>query len=147
MLDYSINQQRKWVFLVAQELKNFLEMQETWVQSLGWEVPLEENMATHFSVLAWRIPMDRGSWLATVHGWGHKDLDTTDQLSTHFYIKWLSARLWLGRKTEAGRRLYLCQSPCVQIPENQALLLHRTAKVSPFLSKSKHCNAQKVRRN
>ena len=44
MLDYSINQQRKWVFLVAQELKNFLEMQETQVQSLGWEDPLEEEM-------------------------------------------------------------------------------------------------------
>ena len=43
-------------------------MQETWVQSLGWEDPLEEGMATHFSILAWRIPMDRGAWWATVHG-------------------------------------------------------------------------------
>ena len=32
------------------------ETQETWVQSLGWEDPLEEEMATHFSILAWRIP-------------------------------------------------------------------------------------------
>ena len=37
------------------------------VQSLGWEDPLEEGMATHSSVLAWRIPMDRGAWSATVH--------------------------------------------------------------------------------
>ena len=37
------------------------------VQSMGWEDPLEEGMATHSSVLAWRIPMDRGAWRATVH--------------------------------------------------------------------------------
>ena len=43
-------------------------MQETWVQSLGWEDSLQEGMATHSSILAWRIPMDRGVWLATVHG-------------------------------------------------------------------------------
>jgi len=35
--------------------------------TLGWEDPLEEGMATHSSILAWRIPMDRGAWLATVH--------------------------------------------------------------------------------
>ena len=39
-------------------------MQETWVQSLGWEDPLEEGTATHSSVLAWKIPMDRGAWRA-----------------------------------------------------------------------------------
>ena len=43
-------------------------MQDIWVQSLGWEDPLEEGMATHSSILAWRIPMDRGAWRATVHG-------------------------------------------------------------------------------
>ena len=43
-------------------------MQETWVQSLGWEDPLEEGMATHSNILAWRIPMDREAWRATVHG-------------------------------------------------------------------------------
>ena len=35
---------------------------------LGWEDPWEEGMATHCSILAWRIPMDRGAWWATVHG-------------------------------------------------------------------------------
>ena len=35
---------------------------------LGWEDPLEEGMATHSSILAWRIPMDRGTWRPTVHG-------------------------------------------------------------------------------
>ena len=41
-------------------------VQETGVQSLGWEDPLEEGMATRSSILAWRIPMDRGAWQATV---------------------------------------------------------------------------------
>ena len=39
-----------------QMAKNPLAMQETWVQSLGWEDPLEKGMATHSSILAWRIP-------------------------------------------------------------------------------------------
>ena len=43
-------------------------MQETWVPSLSWEDPLEGGMATHSSILAWRIPMDRGTWGAAVHG-------------------------------------------------------------------------------
>ena len=45
-----------------------LETQETQVRPLGQEDPLEEGMETHSSVLAWRIPMDRGAWWATVHG-------------------------------------------------------------------------------
>ena len=49
-------------------VKNLPAMQETWVISLGWEDPQEENMATHSSILACRIPMDRGDWQATVHG-------------------------------------------------------------------------------
>jgi len=49
-------------------VKNLPAMRETRVRSLGWEDPLEEGMATHFSILAWRIPMDRGAWRATVHG-------------------------------------------------------------------------------
>ena len=52
--------------LVAQMVKNPPAMQETWVQSLSWEDPLEESMATH-SILAWTIPMDRRAWWATVH--------------------------------------------------------------------------------
>jgi len=41
---------------VAQTINNLPAMQETWVQSLGWEDPLEKGMATHSSILAWRIP-------------------------------------------------------------------------------------------
>ena len=57
-----------WASLVAQIVKNLPGMQETWVQSLGWEDLLEEGMATHTSILAWRILMDRGAWQATVYG-------------------------------------------------------------------------------
>ena len=48
-------------------VENLPAMQEAQVRSLGWEDPLEEGMATHSSILAWRIPMDRGTWWATVH--------------------------------------------------------------------------------
>ena len=48
-------------------VKNLPAMQEMQVQSLGWEDPLEEGMATHSSILAWRIPEDRGVWHAAVH--------------------------------------------------------------------------------
>ena len=57
-----------WASPVAQMVKNPPAMWETWVRSLGWEDPLEEGMATHSSILAWRIPMDRGAWWGTVHG-------------------------------------------------------------------------------
>ena len=43
-------------------------MWETWVRSLGREDPLEEGMTTHSSILAWRIPVNRGAWWATVQG-------------------------------------------------------------------------------
>ena len=49
-------------------VKNPPARQEIWVRYLGWEDILEETMATHSSILAWRIPMDRGAWRATVHG-------------------------------------------------------------------------------
>ena len=62
-------------------VKNLSAMHETWVPSLGWEDPLEEGMATHSSILAWRIPLDRGAWQATVHG-VRKESDRTEQLST-----------------------------------------------------------------
>ena len=53
---------------MAQTVKNPPAMQETWVRSLGREDPLEEGMATHSSILAWRIPMDRGASQATILG-------------------------------------------------------------------------------
>ena len=54
--------------LLAQLVKNLPAIPETWVLSLGWEDPLKEGMATHSSILAWRIPTAGGAWQATVHG-------------------------------------------------------------------------------
>ena len=62
--------------LVAQMAKNLPAIWETQVWSLGWEHPLEEGMATHSSVFAWRILVDRG---------GHKESDMTEQLSTQHW--------------------------------------------------------------
>ena len=45
-----------WAYLVAQRLQRLPAMSETWVRSLGWEDSLEKEMATHSSILAWRIP-------------------------------------------------------------------------------------------
>ena len=57
--------------------KNAAVIQEIWVQSLGWKDPLEKGIATHSSILAWRIPMDRGAWDGYIL-WGHKQSDTTE---------------------------------------------------------------------
>ena len=64
--------QYSWASLVAQIVKNLLAMPETWVLSLGWEDILEKRQATHFSILAWRIP-----WTV----WGCKESDMTERLS------------------------------------------------------------------
>ena len=58
-------------------VKNLPVIWEMWVRSLGREDPLEEGMATHSSILAWRIPMDREASWATVP-WGLKESDTTE---------------------------------------------------------------------
>ena len=61
---------------MVQTVKNLPTMRETWVRSLGWEDPLEEGMATHSIIPAWRILIDRGAWRATVHG--VRELDMTE---------------------------------------------------------------------
>ena len=61
--------QNRLVYLVAHMVKNLPAIQETWVQSLSQEDPLEKGMATHSSLLAWRIPWtEGGAWWAIVHG-------------------------------------------------------------------------------
>ena len=62
---------------LAQQAKNLPAMQEMWVRSLGWEVPLEEGMATHSSILAWRMPWTEEPGHSS-QGW--KELDTTATL-------------------------------------------------------------------
>ena len=54
-------------FLGGSDAKNPPAMWKTWVRSLDWKDSLEEGTATHTSILAWRIPMDRGTWQAAVH--------------------------------------------------------------------------------
>ena len=70
----------RWqAFLIAQKVKNPPAMQETPVWSLGWEDPLEKEMAAHFSTLAWKIP-----WTEEHVGyspWGRKESDTTERLN------------------------------------------------------------------
>ena len=81
--------------LVAQMVKNLPAMQETWVWALGWEDQLEKGMATHCSVLAWRIP-----WTEEPDGlqyMGHKELDMT---------KWL---------TYMHVQVYVCMYVCVSM--------------------------------
>ena len=77
-------------FPVAQMVKNTSTIRETWVRSLGWEDPLEEVMANHSNILAWRIPTDRGAWRAIVHGvtksWTR--LSDKAQLSTSLKDTW-----------------------------------------------------------
>ena len=57
-------------------VKNLPAMQETQIQSLGWEVPLEKEMATHSNILAWRIPWTEEP--GGLYPWDHKELDTTE---------------------------------------------------------------------
>ena len=67
-------------FPVGSDGKEYTCNVRTWVQSLDWEDPLEEGMTIHSSILAWRIPMDRGALRATVHG--------VTKIQTR--LKWLS---------------------------------------------------------
>ena len=71
-MDYPL--QYSWASLVAQLVKNPPEMQETWVQSLGWEDPLEKGKATHSSILP-------GEFHGLYSPWGCKKSDTAEQLS------------------------------------------------------------------
>ena len=64
--------------LVAQMVKHLPAMQETWVQSLGREDPLEKEMATHSSILAWRIPWTVAYQAPGYSPWDHKESDTTE---------------------------------------------------------------------
>ena len=67
---------------MAQRLKLLPVMWETWVRSLGLKDPLEKEMATRSSILAWRIPWTEE--LGGLQSWGRKESDTTEQLRCHF---------------------------------------------------------------
>ena len=57
MGEFKIDQRETWASLIAKLVKNLSALQETWFRSLGLEDPLEKEMATHSSILAWRIPL------------------------------------------------------------------------------------------
>ena len=83
-------------------------MWETWVQSLGWEDPLKEGKVTHSSVLAWRIPMDRGPGaLQSLGGGGLKELDTTER-----HITALSGEGWVWDIIDADFKCVLLAPEC-----------------------------------
>ena len=67
---------------MVQRLKRLPAMWETWVRSLGWKDSLEKEMATHSSILAWRIPWTEE--LGGLQSTGHKESDTTERLHFHF---------------------------------------------------------------
>ena len=68
-------------------MKNPPAMRETSVISLGWEDPLEEGMAIHSRILVWRIPMDQGTWQATVHGVARSWTRLSDQAQHIIILK------------------------------------------------------------
>ena len=70
---------------MAQMVKHMPAMSETWVQSLGGEDPLEKEMATHSSTLAWKTPYQFP--LVGCSPWGHKESDATEQLQFHFRLE------------------------------------------------------------
>ena len=71
---------------MAQLVKNMPVMQETWVRSLGWEVTLEKEMATHSSILAWEIPWTEGPCGLQSMGVA-KESDMTEQLNKNKYYQ------------------------------------------------------------
>ena len=92
--------QHSWASLVTQVVKNPPAMQETWVWSLGWEDLLEEGMATHSSILAWRIPWTEepgrleSMGLQTVrHDWATKHSTAHGKLWTPLYEKYVQRKL------------------------------------------------------
>ena len=92
--------------LVAQGVKDLPAVQETWVRFLGQEDPLEKEMATHSSVLAWRIP-----WTEEPGGLQSMALDTTERRNhhSHHHVQELDLRNWWGWVGPAG--LWVPMSP------------------------------------
>ena len=80
----------EWASLVTQMVKNLTAMKETWVRFPDWEDPLEKEMATHFSIFAWRIPWTRGSWETAVHGVAKSLTQLSNQHFSHFH-QWITA--------------------------------------------------------
>ena len=77
-----------WASLLAQLVKNLPVMQKTWVQVLGWKEPLEKGLATHSSILAWRILDSFGiSGDILDSPWCHKESNTTEHFHFTFHYQ------------------------------------------------------------
>ena len=82
-----------WTSLVAQMVKNLPAMKETWIQSLGWEDPMEEGMPSHPLFLPGEFHGQRS--LAGYSPWGHKESNMTEWLRTHTHTLNTKAGLWM----------------------------------------------------
>ena len=127
---FPLNKVRVWIL---QMVKNLLAVQETWVRSLGWEDPLEKEMATHSSILAWKIP-----WTEEPGGlrpWGHKELGSqrvghTEQLT----LVWIPHRLTNMPSQRARARKSLDARPGVpKIRKHCSYVFQLPWSVSNFL--------------
>ena len=97
--------------LVAQTVKNPPAMRETWVWSLGWEDPLENGMATHSSILAWKIPR-------TVYSpWDCKESDTAEPLSLSTLIKNLGVFISAVTFLKKSECVYTVSVHCLTFPK------------------------------
>ena len=94
--------------LVVQMVKYPPAMRETWDRPLGWEDPLEEGMATFSSILAWRIPMNRGAWRAIVHevakSWTWQHLSTAQHMRERREANFLEVKEYNGITCESSHR-------------------------------------------
>ena len=119
----------EWVFkiiswLVAQMIKNLPAMQETQVWSLGWEDPLEKEMASHSSILAWRIPWTvepgglQSMWSRRVgHDWAKNTFTFTSWLNSSYAVylvvmkknKLISGNTWVSRSYSSIKHIF-CQT-------------------------------------
>ena len=107
-------QNLSWASLVAQRLKCLPAMWETWVRSLGREDCLEKEMATHSSILAWRIP-----WMEEPR----KDSDTTEQLHFHF-TWWFSGKEFHLQCRRPGYHSWVGKIPWRQKGQPTPVFLH-----------------------
>ena len=100
--------QYSWASLVSQRVKNPPAMWEAWIQSLGWEDTLKEGTAIHSSILAWRIPMDREAWWATVRGVAKSQ--SNEQLSTAQQVKAVTFKLEIQYRIFIIIKLLFCNT-------------------------------------
>ena len=99
-----------WASLVAQRVKSLPAMWETWVQSLGWEDPLEKKMATNSSIPAWNPNGQRS--LADYRQWGLEESDTTKRL--HYLFKYICIFVHI----EVQESHWNVHSGCLKIESN-----------------------------